>query len=277
MARIAIKAPCFIILHILAVFTIKPALSGGLGDEFAVVADHDVLGFHGDYTPPSPPPPPALPLPPPLSCEDLEGVGSIDSTCELNKTLEFDGDVYIKGLGNLYILPGVHLSCPFGGCFMLVNISGNFSLGQNGVFVAGTVHVVAHSVSLIDGSLINVSGLAGEPPEETSGTPQGVQGAGGGHGGRGANCLTDNEKLPDDVWGGDAYSWQSLDKPYSYGSKGGTTSKEEDYGGEGGGRIKFEVESEIEVSGSLSADGGDGGVKGGGGSGGSIYIRAHRM
>ncbi|XP_056163736.1 uncharacterized protein LOC115684582 isoform X2 [Syzygium oleosum] len=279
MARTAIEAPCLVILHILAVFAVRPGLSADSGDGFSgvVAADSDVLGFHGDYTPPSPPPPPDLPLPPPLSCEDLDGVGSIDSTCELNKTLEFGDDVYIKGLGNLYVLPGVRLSCPIRGCFIMVNISGNFSLGQNGVIVAGTVHVVAHSVGLIDGSLINVSGLAGEPPAETSGTPQGVQGAGGGHGGRGANCLTDNEKLPDDVWGGDAYSWRSLDKPYSYGSKGGTTSKEEDYGGEGGGRIKFEVENEIEVSGSLLADGGDGGVKGGGGSGGSIYIQAHRM
>lgn len=266
------------ILHVLAIFAARPALSAGSGDGFSVVADDgDVLGFHGDYTPPSPPPPPDLPLPPPLSCEDLDGVGSIDSTCELNKTLEFGDDVYVKGLGNLYVLPGVRLSCPIRGCFITVNISGNFSLGQNGVIVAGTVHVVARSVGLIDGSLINVSGLAGEPPVGTSGTPQGVQGAGGGHGGRGANCLTDNEKLPGDVWGGNSYSWQSLDKPYSYGSKGGTTSKEEDYGGEGGGRIKFEVENEIEVSGSLLADGGDGGVKGGGGSGGSIYIQAHRM
>lgn len=276
-AGTAITAPRIVILHVLAFFAIKTALSADLGDGFSAVADNDVLGFHGDYTPPSPPPPPALPLPPPLSCEDLEGGGSTDSTCELNKTLEFDGDVYIKGVGNLYILPGVRLSCPMRGCFIMVNMSGNFSLGQDGVILAGTVHVVANSVSLIDGSLINVSGLAGEPPAETSGTPQGVQGAGGGHGGRGANCLTDNKKLPDDVWGGDAYSWQSLDKPYSYGSKGGTTSKEEDYGGEGGGRIKFEVENEIEVSGSLLADGGDGGDKGGGGSGGSIYIQAHRM
>ena len=61
------------------------------------------------------------------------------------------------------------------------------------------------------------------------------------------------------------------------GLSGGTTSKEEKYGGEGGGRIKFEVVDSIDVSGDLLANGGDGGMKGGGGSGGSIFVKAHRM
>ncbi|XWS17674.1 hypothetical protein CRYUN_Cryun33cG0087900 [Craigia yunnanensis] len=56
--------------------------------------------------------------------------------------------------------------------------------------------------------------------------------------------------------------------PWSYGSKGGTTSKEVDYGGRGGGRVKMQIKELLEVNGSLLVDGGDGGSKGGGGSGG---------
>ncbi|EOY30581.1 Uncharacterized protein TCM_037740 isoform 2 [Theobroma cacao] len=260
------------------IFTINPCFSVVQIDEFSIIA-FDVDSFHGDYTPPSPPPPSLPPLPPSLSCEeDLKGVGSLDTVCELNSSLNFHKDVYIAGSGSFHVLPGVVLSCPIKSCSISINVShGEFSLGQNSSVFAGTVFVSAWNASFFEGSVVNVSGLAGQPPAQTSGTPSGIQGAGGGHGGRGASCVTDNTKLPDDVWGGDAYSWSSLEKPWSYGSKGGTTSKEDDYGGEGGGRIRFEVEETVDVGGSLLANGGDGGVKGGGGSGGSIYIKAHRM
>lgn len=266
-----------IILNTFILFIINPSFILGENDELSIV-DFDFNSFHGDYTPPSPPPPASPPHPPSLSCEgDLGGNGSFDTICELNSSLNFGKDVYIEGIGSLHILSGVIVSCPMVGCSILVNISGEFVMGVNSSIIAGTVFVEAQNASLSDGSIINVTALAGAPPPQTSGTPSGVQGSGGGHGGRGASCVTDNTKLPEDVWGGDAYSWSSLDEPKSYGSKGGTTSKEEDYGGGGGGRIEFEVESAIEVCGSLVADGGDGGVKGGGGSGGSIYIKAPRM
>ncbi|KAI9118983.1 hypothetical protein K1719_009658 [Acacia pycnantha] len=249
----------------------------GLHDKFSILGS-DIDSFYSDYTPPSPPPPPSLPHPPSLSCqEDLKGNGSLNALCELNTSLIFDSDVYIEGNGSLHILSNVSLSCPALGCSISINISGEFSLHSDATIIAGTVFVKSQNLSLLNGSLINVTGLAGEPPEQTSGTPSGTQGSGGGHGGRGASCVTDNTKLPDDVWGGDAYSWSTLDKPWSYGSKGGTTSEEEAYGGEGGGRILLNITGSIEVSGDLLANGGDGGIKGGGGSGGSIYIRAHIM
>ncbi|XP_020215510.1 uncharacterized protein LOC109799381 isoform X2 [Cajanus cajan] len=247
----------------------------------SLASHHDfsiVDSLYGDYTPPSPPPPPPLPHPPSLTCQDgLNATGSLADTCDLNSTLVFTADVYIEGNGTLNILPGANLSCAVSGCVILINVSNEFSLQSGAVIVAGTVLVAARNATLYEGSVINVTGLAGAPPAQTSGTPSGTQGAGGGHGGRGATCVSDNTKLPDDVWGGDAYSWSSLDKPWSYGSKGGTTSKEEKYGGEGGGRIKFVVVDSIDVSGDLLANGGDGGIKGGGGSGGSIYVKAHRM
>ncbi|KAL0015634.1 hypothetical protein SO802_002703 [Lithocarpus litseifolius] len=248
--------------------------------EFSILGfdDHLLDAFHGDYTPPSPPPPPPPPHPPSLICEDdLHGIGSLNTSCVLNSSLIFVDDVYIEGNGSLYIGPGLNLSCAVFGCSITVNMSGGFSLGSNSVILAGSVRVYSWNASLFKGSMINVSAMAGIPPAQTSGTPSGVQGAGGGHGGRGASCVLDNTKLPDDVWGGDAYSWSSLDAPSSYGSKGGTTVKEENYGGEGGGKIWIEVNTTMEASGDLFADGGDGGVKGGGGSGGSIFVKAQRM
>lgn len=232
--------------------------------------------FHQDYAPPAPPPPP--PLPPSVSCsDDLGGIGSLDTTCQLVSNLRLVDDVYIEGKGNFYIGPAVRLDCLVSGCSITVNISGNFSLGENASIVTGAFELSAYNSSLQHGSVVNTTALAGAAPPQTSGTPQGVEGAGGGHGGRGACCLVDKKKLPEDVWGGDAYSWSTLQKPVSFGSKGGTTSREEDYGGRGGGRVKIEVAGFLVVDGSILADGGDGGSKGGGGSGGSIYIKAYKM
>ncbi|CAN1784731.1 hypothetical protein LINPERHAP1_LOCUS16657 [Linum perenne] len=245
--------------------------------EFSITG-FDSVFYPGDYSPPSPPAPAPPPLPPSVTCEgDLKGVGSLDSVCKLSSSLNFTDHVYIGGNGSLVLLPGVVLSCAVRGCAILVNVSDEIRLGEKAVIIAGTVSLTAQNASFSYGSLINSTALAGPPPEETSGTPGGIQGAGGGFGGRGASCVSDNTKLPEDVWGGDAYSWADLDEPWSYGSKGGTTSKEENYGGEGGGRVGVNVTNSIELYGTLLAEGGDGGTKGGGGSGGSIRIYAHRM
>ncbi|MED6146912.1 hypothetical protein PIB30_039140 [Stylosanthes scabra] len=256
---------------------VSSSSSSSLNHDFSII-DEDFDWLQGDYTPPAPPQPPPLPHPPSLTCQDdLRGTGSLRTSCDINSSLVFDRDVYIEGNGSLNVLQGATLTCPILGCVILINVSKGFTLHNGASIVAGTVSVLSHNASLLAGSVINVTGMAGTPPAQTSGTPSGTQGAGGGHGGRGASCVSDNTKLPDDVWGGDAYSWSSLEKPWSYGSKGGTTSKEEDYGGDGGGRISLEVLDSIEVSADLLANGGDGGIKGGGGSGGSIYIQAHRM
>ncbi|XP_073315602.1 uncharacterized protein [Primulina huaijiensis] len=284
----AVSGVCFVISRpavvvvfalLLSVFA-NPSLilmsSADAGSDFDEM-DSDVLLFHQDYTPPAPPPPP--PHPPSLSCEyDLGGVGSLDTTCQIVSDLNLSKNVYIEGDGNFVILPNVTLNCSsFSGCELTINVTGNFTLGQNSSIITGTFQLVAGNASFGNGSAVNTTGLAGLPPPQTSGTPQGFDGAGGGHGGRGAACLNDESKLAEDVWGGDAYSWSSLEKPWSYGSRGGTTSREVDYGGGGGGRVMIVVKSLLEVNGSVLADGGDGGNKGGGGSGGSIYIKAYKM
>ncbi|XP_057959544.1 uncharacterized protein LOC131152008 [Malania oleifera] len=263
-------------LFFLGVFFFGTVALASASDEGFSITDLDLNLFHQDYSPPAPPPPP--PHPPSVSCEyDLKGIGSLDTTCKLYSDLELVDDVYIEGKGNFYILPGVNVYCLVLGCSITVNITGNFSLGENATIATGTFSLASNNASFLNGSIVNATGLAGAPPSQTSGTPQGVDGAGGGHGGRGACCLTDTKKLPEDVWGGDAYSWSTLQKPWSYGSKGGTTSKEVDFGGGGGGRVKFEILRFLAVDGSVLADGGDGGSKGGGGSGGSVFIKAYKM
>lgn len=246
-------------------------------DDLRGSSDEFMNLFHQDYSPPAPPPPP--PHPPSATCEDgLGGVGTLDTTCEVVDSLNLTQSMYIAGKGNFFILPNVTVRClVIAGCEIGINITGDFRLGENAQIVVGSFYLEAANASFGEGSLVNTTGLAGDPPEQTSGTPQGLDGAGGGYGGRGAACLLTDKKLPDDVWGGDAYSWSSLQKPWSYGSKGGTTSREVDYGGGGGGRIKLRVNSLIEMNGTLLAEGGDGGTKGGGGSGGSIYLKAYKM
>lgn len=271
MARFLHFAFCFILVAL----TTNPSLLRADDDELND-SDSESNLFHQDYSPPAPPPPP--PLPPSVSCtDDLGGVGSLDTTCQIVSDANLTGDVYIHGRGNFYILPGVRFHCATPGCSIIVNITGNFSLGNSSSIFAGDFELVAFNASFHNGSAVNTTALAGKPPPQTSGTPQGIDGAGGGHGGRGACCLVDRTKLPEDVWGGDAYSWSSLQKPCSFGSRGGSTSKEVDYGGLGGGIVKLEIRNYLEVNGSALADGGDGGSKGGGGSGGSIYIKAQRM
>ncbi|KAL3817947.1 hypothetical protein ACJIZ3_003852 [Penstemon smallii] len=209
-----------------------------------------------------------------VSCEDLEGIGSFDTTCLLNSNVYRNTDVYVVGTGNLEILPDVKISCPIEGCTLSFNLSGNVKVGQNASIVAGTVVFSAVILTMGPKSSLNTSALGGSPPSQTSGTPVGYDGAGGGHGGRGASCLKNNDT---NFWGGDVYGWSTLTKPWAYGSKGGGTSDTHKLGGNGGGRIFLDVEDILYINGSVSAEGGDGGSLGGGGSGGSIIIRAQKL
>ncbi|KAH9776795.1 Ephrin rec like domain-containing protein [Citrus sinensis] len=209
-----------------------------------------------------------------VSCGDLEGVGSLNTTCLLNSNLYLNYDLYIYGTGNLEILPKISIVCPVEGCKITFNMSGNINMGQYAAIVAGSVVVSAANLTMDLNSSINTTSLGGLPPSPTSGTPVGYDGAGGGHGGRGASCHKNNKTS---FWGGDVYAWSTLSEPWSYGSKGGGTSAEYQYGGNGGGRIKLLVKDMLYLNGSVTAEGGDGGLKGGGGSGGSIYVLAVKL
>ncbi|KAF9685483.1 hypothetical protein SADUNF_Sadunf03G0059200 [Salix dunnii] len=162
----------------------------------------------------------SLPLNSSVSCEDLKGVGSLDTTCLVNSNLYLNSDLYIYGMGNLRILPHVSIACPIEGCIVTINMTGNVNICQYVTIVAGSV--------------------------------------------------TSN-------WGGDVYAWSTLAVPWSYGSKGGGTSSRNKFGGNGGGRIKIQVKEIVYLNGSITAEGGDGGLIGGGGSGGSIYVHAVKL
>ncbi|KAJ8632040.1 hypothetical protein MRB53_025376 [Persea americana] len=209
-----------------------------------------------------------------VSCELLKGVGSFDTTCLLNSNLHLQDDLNITGTGNLEILPHVSIVCPMKGCFLTLNLSGNVTLGQNASLIAGSIVMHARNLNLDHHSCINTTALGGPPPAQTSGTPIGHDGAGGGHGGRGATCLKKNKTS---LWGGDAYGWPTLSEPWSYGSRGASASADEQFGGNGGGRVMLKVKDVLYLDGSVYAEGGEGGYRGGGGSGGSIIINALKL
>ncbi|KAI4379802.1 hypothetical protein MLD38_006052 [Melastoma candidum] len=243
--------------------------------------DASFLLFSRDYSPPAPPPPP--PHPPSSSCEaQFSGAGSFDTSCDISTNVTLSSDyTYVAGRGSVFIDSDVHILCESPGCILAFNISGNFTLSQRARIFAGAFELTARSFAVEEGAAVNVTGRGGDVPEGTSGRPEGTDGGGGGHGGRGAGCFTEEDKAkgmaPADVWGGDSYAWQTLTVPGSYGSKGGSTSKEADYGGGGGGRVSIVVKETVQVNGSILADGGEGGELGGGGAGGSIYIKAQKM
>ncbi|XP_028079386.1 uncharacterized protein LOC114281136 isoform X3 [Camellia sinensis] len=209
-----------------------------------------------------------------VSCEELEGVGSFNTTCLLNSNLYLNTDLYVFGTGNLKILPNVSIVCPIEGCLINLNVSGYVKVGPYAAVVAGSVVISAANLTMEHNSSINTTSLGGSPPSQTSGTPVGYEGAGGGHGGRGASCLKSNQT---NFWGGDVYAWSTLATPWCYGSKGGGTSAEHQFGGSGGGRVMLDVKDMLFLNGSVTAEGGDGGSDGGGGSGGSIIIHALKL
>lgn len=210
----------------------------------------------------------------PVSCEDLDGVGSLHTTCLLRSKLNLKSDLYVYGTGNLEILPNVSIVCPIEGCTIAFNLSGNVNIGQHATVIAGSVIFSASNLSMDYSSSINTTALGGLPPSQTSGTPVTYEGAGGGHGGRGASCLKNNKTS---FWGGDVYAWSSLSEPWSYGSKGGRKYLNAPYGGNGGGRVKLLIKDMLYINGSVTAEGGYGGSAGGGGSGGSIFVHAVKL
>ncbi|XP_010518683.1 PREDICTED: uncharacterized protein LOC104798344 isoform X2 [Tarenaya hassleriana] len=209
-----------------------------------------------------------------VNCQDLEGVGSLDTTCTLNSNLRFNSDIYVNGTGSLKILAHVLVECPFEGCMITFNVSGNIHVGQSAGIVAGSVVLSGTNLTVESNSSVYTTALGGPPPSQTSGTPVGYDGAGGGHGGRGASCVKSKKSS---FWGGDVYAWSTLDKPWSYGSKGGGTSATKKTGGNGGGRIKLQFKDTIYLNGTVASDGGDRGEDGGGGSGGSIHALAVKL
>uniref|UniRef100_A0A7I4AXX0 DUF8003 domain-containing protein n=1 Tax=Physcomitrium patens TaxID=3218 RepID=A0A7I4AXX0_PHYPA len=213
-----------------------------------------------------------------VGCEsDLGGVGSLDSFCRLRSSVVLGTTSLIVGAGTLEIDHHVSLACPTAGCEIVVLLSGNLILGPDSSISGGSLTIQAENVTVLDRSSITSTASAGDPPIGTSGTPSNTEGAGGGHGGRGASCERSEDKDQRDTWGGDTYSWETLTAPWSHGSRGGTTEERDlDLGGAGGGRIAITT-VELNLNGVIEANGGSVGLHGGGGSGGSIIISARNI
>lgn len=214
-----------------------------------------------------------------LGCEsELSGVGSLDSVCRLTTSVRLGANSSIVGKGTLELAHNVSLACARPGCEILILVSGNLVLESNSRIRGGTLTIQAANITVGAHASINATSLAGSPPAQTSGTPQDLEGAGGGHGGRGASCERDESKDQVGTWGGDMYNWDKLAKPWVYGSRGGTTLEDAtDLGGAGGGRIAVTVEDVLLLAGTIEANGGSVGNEGGGGSGGSVMVTAQQM
>jgi|UniRef100_A0A804MZK9 hypothetical protein len=211
------------------------------------------------------------------TCEgDLHGKWDFHTRCEVSKEVELDSDIYITGNDSLMLLSGTSLTCEKYGCIISANFSGEVCLSHDIHVTADRVSLVATNITVADTVIVNTTALAGDPPDRTSGVPTGTHSDGGGHCGRGASCFVKQGQTQQDSWGGDAYAWSDLEHPWSYGSKGGSTSVEKHYGGVGGG-IVWLFAKDLVMNGTVLANGGDSNEKGGGGSGESIFIRAASM
>ncbi|KAH6826746.1 hypothetical protein C2S53_012273 [Perilla frutescens var. hirtella] len=65
--------------------------------------------------------------------------------------------------------------------------------------VAGSVYIVAGNASLLGVLVINVTVRVGDPSQPATGTLDNAHGGGGGQDGRGASCMMDNKKLPEEI------------------------------------------------------------------------------
>jgi hypothetical protein len=144
---------------------------------------------------------------------------------------------------NAWLIPG------YGSGIMNLTVNGNATIQSGGSIFSDAC-----------GSAQN----SGSGHGNSYGTSPWYQCSGAGHGGYGANSLSNSAA------GGITYD--SSATPFTSGSGGGGYSTYS-VGGGGGGYIKFQVNGALQLDGVISANGGNGsGFGGGGGSGGSIYL-----
>lgn len=96
--------------------------------------------------------------------EELKGIGSLNTSGQLNTSLQFDNDVLITGEGNLEILSHVSVGSPFAGCLISINISGDLLLAEYASLLAGTLIVRAGNLFLQNNSFLKTTALGGAPP-----------------------------------------------------------------------------------------------------------------
>lgn len=98
----------------------------------------------------------------------------------------------IVGVRTLEMKIYISVSCEVVGYNLIIMLEGDLNLGEKFSIKCGTFMVQASNVNLGDKFTINTTTLAENPPHQTSKTPSGINGIGGGHGGRGV-CYLKNE------------------------------------------------------------------------------------
>ncbi|MBT3230603.1 hypothetical protein HN358_02370 [Candidatus Uhrbacteria bacterium] len=203
--------------------------------------------------------------------------GNNDGYCVLDKEIDVASVTIGNGLADGFDYAFLtHAAAgwdndPTGGFDMqgvLISTSGNFTIyAGNGISAdsKGCVGAGTYNGYGPNGSNVCTLGATGYGPGFNS-TGKGVAGAG--HGGAGGAGSSAN--------GTGAY-YGSNTAPILFGSSGGNVTSAA-LGGSGGGLVRLDVSGSFTHNGSITADGGDGGVvdvgdkAAGGGSGGSIYV-----
>lgn len=189
------------------------------------------------------------------------------SQIENGVTLEFEGNATIST--NNLILKDVSL---IGKQKLFLTINVNDFLLQSSKLI-GNFNITAVNLNIDSESSISADALgyfSGEGPGK--GNAGGSGGSGAGYGGKGGDCPP--------AEGGFPYGF--LEEPIDFGSGGGGFVVAP--AGAGGGAIKIEIESNLTLDGTISANGENGSYSNypgdsysGGGSGGSIYIITNNL
>lgn len=181
---------------------------------------------------------------------------------------------------HILMVTALTTTCPTSGNNVVISANCQFDSGtytytgtltvNNGVTVTANSAYSNTRVAIIADSL-DVQGTISADSKGYIGKtgPGGLSGSGGGGGGYGGNGGTSNNGGTS--LGGPTYG--SVTQPTDMGS-GGQSYYNDTSGGKGGGGIKLTVSGTATISGTVRANGGQGGNATGGGSGGSIWITA---
>ncbi|MBX9767276.1 MAG: Ig-like domain-containing protein, partial [Bdellovibrionales bacterium] len=219
-----------------------------------------------------------------LSAVNICDVGTLSTTCQINRSKMFPPSFAITGTGNLLVNPGGRIACSqvldtltidMGGNITLqgynAGLSCNFPLIKaNNFYAYGYTYIVASGLGHPGGRSAGNSSPNGAGPGGGIGSIATQSGGGGGYGGTGGNGTGG-------ATGGVAVGSASTFS--DFGSGGGAGYKWSDSGGSGGGYVNIEITNSFLSEASIEVRGGNVGYDAyyagsGAGSGGAFRIKA---
>ncbi|MBL4658699.1 MAG: T9SS type A sorting domain-containing protein [Flavobacteriales bacterium] len=212
-----------------------------------------------------------------LTCSDIGGIGDLNTRCVIANqfTMLSDGDI-ISGTGILELENHGELLLNAGESFT-INMGGDLII-QNGGRIYGNADITCNNL-YVDGAINSTARgfLSSDGPGAGADVLDSIKGGGGaaygGNGGQGQNTTGTS---------GSAYDF-ALTQPTQMGSGGGEQQFWIDAeGGAGGGAIKIIAAGIVTINGTIGANGDVGFCMGldycsGGGSGGSIWLQANEL